>query len=72
MRILVLLAIGLLLILIFRNLWRKTKSTPPMPQASENMVRCEHCGLHLIPKEAIRKDKLYFCSHEHVEAYLNK
>lgn len=72
MRILVLLAIGLLLILIFRNLWRKTKPTLPMQSASENMVRCEQCGLHLIPKEAIRKEKLYFCTQEHFEAYLNK
>lgn len=72
MRILVLLAIGLLLIVIFRNLWRRTKSTRPMPTASENMVRCEQCGLHLIPKEAIRKEKLYFCTQEHLEAYQNK
>lgn len=72
MRILVLLAIGLLLFLIFRNLWRKTKPIQPMPTTSENMVRCEQCGLHLSPKEAIRKEKLYFCTQEHFEAYLNK
>lgn len=71
MRILVLLAIGLLLFLIFRNLWRKAKVAPRSNTPSENMVRCEQCGLHLIPREAIRRDKQYFCTQAHLEAFDN-
>lgn len=69
MRILILLAIGLLLFLIFRNLLRKARSERQANPREEHMVRCQHCGLHLLPKEAVRKDQQYFCSQEHLEAF---
>lgn len=68
MRILILLAIGLLLFLIFRNLLRKARKEWQEKPREEHMVRCQHCGLHLLPQEAIYKDKHYFCSQEHLEA----
>lgn len=68
MRILILLAIGLLLFLIFRNLLRKVKREREATPREEHMVRCQHCGLHLLPQEAVRKDQQYFCSQEHLEA----
>ncbi len=69
MRILILLAIGLLLFLIFRNLLRKARSERQANPREEHMVRCQHCGLHLLPQEAVRKDQQYFCSQEHLEAF---
>lgn len=74
MRILILLAIGLLLFLIFRNLWRKAKSERDARAATREaqMVRCQQCGLHLLPQEAVRKDQQYFCSQEHLEAFQNQ
>jgi len=71
MRILILLAIGLLLYVIFRNLYRQIKNERKLEQASK-MVRCEQCGLHLPEQEAIQKNRHYFCTTEHLEAYLQQ
>jgi len=67
MRILVLIAIGLLLYVIIGNLLRKNR--PSSPNAiSERMVQCHHCGLHIMEKEAIQDEQNYYCSQEHVES----
>lgn len=72
MRILVLLAIGLLLYIIIGNLIRQNRNSSSNSSASgksERMVRCEHCGLHIIESEAVEDNRQYFCSNEHVEAH---
>lgn len=69
MRILILLAIGLLLYLIFRNLFRKARIEQQSHSKETSMVRCQHCGLHLLPEEAIRSEQQYFCCQEHLEAF---
>ncbi len=71
MRILILLAIGLLLFVIFRNLLRKVKRERDASASprEEHMVRCQQCGLHLLPQEAVRMDQQYFCSQEHLEDF---
>ncbi|NOQ93281.1 MAG: hypothetical protein GQ547_01460 [Methylophaga sp.] len=67
MRILVLIAIGLLLYVIIGNLLRKSR--PPSPkEISEKMVQCQHCGLHVLEHEAIQSGSNYYCSQEHVDA----
>lgn len=67
MRILVLIAIGLLLYVIIGNLLRKSR--PSSPKAiSEKMVQCQHCGLHILEHEAIRQNESYYCSQDHLEA----
>lgn len=71
MRILILLAIGLLLYIIFRNLYRQIKNERQIEQAAK-MVRCEQCGLHLSEEEAIQKNHHYFCTVEHLETYLQQ
>lgn len=68
MRILILLAIGLLLYVIFRRLFRQIKNER-QTEKTEKMVRCEQCGLHLIEQEAIQKNHHYFCSTEHLATY---
>jgi uncharacterized protein len=69
MRILVLLAIGLLLYIIIGNLLRKSRKVPSTSTSSERMVRCEHCGLHIVEKEALQDNRQYFCSTDHLEAH---
>ncbi|PHS69715.1 MAG: hypothetical protein COB23_05480 [Methylophaga sp.] len=67
MRILVLIAIGLLLYVIVGNILRKKR--PSAPKAiTEEMVQCHHCGLHILEQEAISLDDNYYCSQEHLEA----
>ena len=64
MRILLLIAIGLLLYVIISKLIRQTR--PPQIQSdSETMVQCHHCSLHILEQEAIRKGDNYYCSAEH-------
>jgi len=68
MRILVLIAIGLLLYVIIVNLLRKSRSESMVPK-SEEMVRCSHCGLHILEQEALKLDNDYYCSKEHSESH---
>jgi uncharacterized protein len=46
----------------------KGKPAPQQPDsgASENMVRCAHCGIHLPQSEAILIEGRTWCSQEHV------
>ena len=67
MRILVLIAIGLLLYVIIGNLLRRSKPSSSNTIA-EKMVKCKHCGLHILEQEAIRKGNNYYCTAEHLEA----
>jgi uncharacterized protein len=69
MRILVLLAIGLLLYVIINNLLRNSRKSPSTQASSERMVRCEHCGLHIVEKEALEDNRQYFCSADHLEEH---
>ena len=68
MRILVLIAIGLLLYIIVSKLIRQTRiggESPPIE--SENMVQCHYCQLHILEQEAVRSGENYYCSQEHAE-----
>ena len=38
---------------------------PPAPQASEELVRCAHCGLNLPRGEALGFQDQLYCSEEH-------
>ncbi len=67
MRILVLIAIGLLLYVIIGNLLRKNRSSLSKP-SSEKMVQCQHCGLHVPEQEAIQNGGDYYCSQDHIDA----
>lgn len=70
MRILVLIAIGLLLYIIASRLWRasRNQSQPSPPNLVEKMVKCKQCGLHILEEEAIQKGGNSYCSIEHLEA----
>lgn len=69
MRILVLIAIGLLLYIIIGNYLRQQRKRPSEPEIeTEKMVRCQHCGLHILEQEAIKNGADYYCSKSHLEA----
>lgn len=73
MRILILLAIALLLYIIISNLVKKMRAEEKAKAVtSEQMVRCVHCGLHILEQEALQDGQQYFCSQEHVEAHRNQ
>lgn len=44
--------------------------TESLTDASEDMVRCAHCGVHLPESESITSDGNYFCSKDHYQKYL--
>jgi len=67
MRILVLIAIGLLLYVIINNLLRKKRSSSSIV-ASKKMVQCKYCGLHVLEQEAVQTDDTYYCSTEHLDS----
>ncbi len=68
MRILVLIAIGLLLYIIVGSILRKNKQSSLSSGSAEKMVSCDHCGLHIAQKEAISLDNKYYCSEAHRDA----
>ncbi len=62
----------LLLILVIVAVWwlakgfrRKDAATDAPEAASEQMVKCGHCGLYLPQREAIREGDRFFCCAEH-------
>lgn len=53
-------------------LWRRIKnpgSRPPSPtaEATQVMVRCAHCDLHVPQREALERDGNWYCSARHLE-----
>lgn len=71
MRILILIAIGLLLYVIISNFVRKQKrlnNENKSEQNAEKMVKCHHCGLHILEQEALQSNGKYYCSQDHLEA----
>jgi uncharacterized protein len=71
MRILVLIAIGLLLYIIVGSILRKNKQSPLSNGSAEKMVSCDYCGLHIAEKEAVSLDNKYYCSEDHRDAEKN-
>ena len=67
MRILVLIAIGLLLYVVINNLLRKKRPSTAI-ENSEKMVQCKHCGLHILEQEAVQMADNYYCSTEHLDS----
>jgi uncharacterized protein len=51
---------------------RKHTSTKieSLADASEDMVRCAYCGVHLPESESIANEDNFFCSNEHLHKYL--
>lgn len=61
--ILLLLAVGLVVLLLKH--YRRSQTPPPAPRASQDMVRCAHCGVHLPRSESLLADGRYYCCESH-------
>lgn len=71
-RLLVLLLIGLFIYGLIRNFQRRNRpDTPPAARfpATEDMVRCAQCGIHLPRSESLLSQQQTFCCAEHRDAY---
>jgi len=61
-------AVVWLLIKAYRKNTDKSASTSA-PAATEDMVRCAHCGVHLPQGESVQQDEKFFCSNAHRDAF---
>lgn len=43
---------------------------PGKPASEEDMVRCEHCGVHLPRSESVTTRGIHFCSADHQRRHL--
>lgn len=67
----------LLIILVFALAWwvlgkyRRsiTREDPPRAAIPEDMVRCEHCGVHLPRSESHASGDKFFCSEDHLRLH---
>jgi uncharacterized protein len=67
-RLLLLIAIAIVVYLLVRSFRRNIPRNDSKP-AAEDMVRCEHCGVHLPKGESILVGGKFFCCVEHRDAY---
>jgi uncharacterized protein len=67
----------ILLALIFALAWwllKKysrsiTRKQPPQDRVTEDMVRCDYCGVHLPRSESHAGSGKFFCSEEHLRLH---
>jgi uncharacterized protein len=67
-KFLFLLLLGVVAWWVFRTLWRahgKETGEGARPPATEDMVRCVKCGVHLPRSESLLRGGRLFCSEEH-------
>ena len=72
MKFLILLVLGLLLVYWILKGYRsrvERRDAPPPPRGSEDMVRCEHCGVHLPRSESITTQGRFYCTPDHQRAH---
>lgn len=70
-RLLFLLAVAIVVYLLLKSYRRQEprQDRPQDSQASEEMVRCEQCGVHLPRSESFLAGGKFFCSDEHRRQY---
>jgi len=64
---LVLIVLGLVLVYRMLKGYRRSvdRQESPPTAGNEDMVRCDHCGVHLPRSESIATRGRYFCTPEH-------
>lgn len=65
-RLLLIIAIVFVVYLLIRSFRRQAPKRDVT--ATEDMVRCAHCGVHLPRGESVEADGQFFCSTEHRDA----
>ena len=60
-------------VMILRHFYRIKMANKVKPAIkTENMVRCEHCGVHVPQTEARQYKQKWFCSNRHLQAFIDK
>ena len=67
----------ILIVLVFVLAWwllkkyrqSLTRKDPPPTAVAEDMVCCEHCGVHLPRSESHTDNGKYFCSEDHLRLH---
>jgi uncharacterized protein len=67
-RLLLLAAIVVVIYLLIRAFRGKTPPAREKNPATEDMVRCERCGLHLPRSESVESGGHFYCGIEHRDA----
>jgi uncharacterized protein len=49
--------------------YRKSASQDEPSNATEDMVRCMKCGIHIPKSESLQKDGKYFCCEDHRRSF---
>jgi uncharacterized protein len=68
LKYILLLVLGLLLVYWILRSYRRRVERPGAQapaRGSEDMVRCDHCGIHLPRSESITTRGRYYCTPEH-------
>lgn len=70
LRIIFTLAVIWLVFYVYRRFFKKV---PRLQQTREEeitkeIVRCQHCGLHVPKTEAIKRQNAYYCCQDHAES----
>lgn len=78
LRLLLLVAIAIAGYVLFRRLLGRGQargdqppSSPPAPDVAP-VTRCARCGVHAPESGGVRYQNLFFCSPDHLQAYLKK
>ena len=66
-RLLLIIAIAVVVYLLIRSYRKKTPQQDK--PATEDMVRCAQCGVHLPRSESVEAGGQFFCGAEHRDAY---
>jgi uncharacterized protein len=64
-KLLLLILAGFALYLLIKGIGRRSGATVHTVKASEDMVQCAHCGVHLPASEALKSGDELFCSDDH-------
>jgi len=67
-RLLLIVAVVAVIYLLIRSFLRQAPQDDDKVVAAEDMVRCEHCGVHLPKGESVQAGGQFFCSAEHRDA----
>ena len=62
---LVLLLFALVVYFVVKAGRSRSQSKSPAPRLTEDMVACEHCGVHLPRSESIEDRGRFFCCKDH-------
>lgn len=69
-KLILIIIIALLAYWIIKARKHTNKKIESLTDASEDMVRCTHCGVHLPESESIVSEGDFFCSDKHYHQHL--